>query len=144
MEMKFQDLLTAIGASVQQARQVIEDSAVELYFQGYEKKEGDPPVYAPIQRQIQLPGSGSSHSGKIVGVPITTLYHHNAMSLDSVDVKLKFLPSERDGDLWIEVKPRQETETAEFPYSELSLSFKSQASPEGMARVDGNFIKILP
>ncbi len=58
MEVMFQDLITSIGVSVQEARRVIEDAAMELYFQGYEKDSADQPVYGKWCDGIRC-GAGS-------------------------------------------------------------------------------------
>lgn len=146
MEVMFQDLVTSIGVSVQKARRAIEDAAMELYFQGYETDGADQPVYTPIQRRIRLPMGTAS--GKILEVPVTALYHHNTMELDSVTVKLKFLPCgvSQDGekeDLRLEIKSPESGEQPESPYSELSLSFQSACAPEGMSRVNEHSLKPL-
>lgn len=147
MEVMFQDLITSIGVSVQEARRAIEDAAMELYFQGYEKDSADQPVYTPIQRRIRLPLGTAS--GKILEVPVTALYHHNVMELDSVTVKLKFLPcgvsqGNEKKDLLLDIKSPENEEEPELPYSELSLSFQSASAPEGMARVNEHSLKPLP
>lgn len=146
MEIAFKDLITSIGVSVQEARRAIEDAAMELYFQGYEKDSADSSVYTPIQRRIRLPVGTASR--KILEVPVTALYHHNVMELDSVDVKLKFLPcepSQNDGkeELRLELRSPEDENGSERPCSELSLSFRSSPAPEGVARVNGHSFKPL-
>lgn len=146
MEVTFQDLITSIGVSVQEAGRAIEDAAMELYFQGYEKGGADQPVYTPIQRRIRLPLGTAS--GKILEVPVTALYHHNVMELDNVTVKLRFSPCgvSQNGekkDLLLDVRPSENGEHPELPYSEISLSFQSSPAPEGMARVNEHSLKPL-
>lgn len=141
MEVKLTDLLTSIGSSVQEARRALEDSAMELYFQGYQKDSADNPVYSPIERQIRLPLG--TVSGKILEVPLTALYHHNVMELDTVNIKLKFQPCDINGDLGLDIKPPESEDALHSPYSELSLSFCREAAPEGIARVNEHSVKML-
>ncbi len=146
MEITFQDLITSIGVSVQEAGRAIESAAMELYFQGYEKDSANQPVYTPIQRRIRLPLGTAS--GKILEVPVTALYHHNVMELDNVTVKLKFLPcgvsqGTEKKDLLLDIMSPESEEQPELPYSELSLSFQCACAPEGMARVNEHSLKPL-
>lgn len=141
MEVKLEELLVSIGDSVQKARRALEDEAMELYFRGYQREDGD--TYVPIRRKISLPITGApGTSSKLLEVPVTALYHHNSMALDTVDIRLNFIPVQEKEGLTLELQPQSQGEPG-LSCSQLSLCFKREETPEGMARVNDHSVKIL-
>lgn len=141
MELKFSDLLHSISESVQQAGKAIEQQAAELYFNDFEV-EADGKAYQPIVRMVMIPDcSRADLPAKKLEVPMTVLCHHNTMALEAVDIKLKFIPSQKDGELYLTVTPDPDACAKE--YSEVSLSYQSREMPEGIARVNQQYIKTL-
>ncbi len=143
-EVKFEELVTSIGMSIENARKTIENQAVELYFQEYKKSDNQSEVYVPLNRRIDMPVSTTPGAkSKIMDIPLTALHNHNTTVLDSVDIRLKFVASERDGELYVAIKSCQEPEEIRNDYSEMSLHFKNVDVSEGMARLTDQTVKLL-
>lgn len=143
-EVKLEKLVESIGVSIQKAQKAIESQTVDLYFQEYQAAEDQPDRYAPVTRQIQLPTNNALNAKeKIVEVPLTALYNHNAIMLDSVDIQLKFVASEKDGELYLDVQSNHEPDETRTDYSEMSLHFKKADSSEGIARLTDQTVKLL-
>lgn len=143
-EVKFEKLVGSIGTSIQKARKAIETQTVELYFQEYEASGDNSDTYAPVTRRIQMPANiAPGSNGKIIEVPLTALHNHNTLVLDSVDINLKFVASEKDGELYLGIKPLNEPEEVRTDYSEMSLHFKKADASEGIARLTDQAVKLL-
>ncbi len=139
-EVKFETLVTSIGISLQNAQKTIENQNTTLYFQDYEVQDEN--VYTPVTRRISMPGSDPANAG-IIDVPLTALQNHSSLMLDSVDINLKFVAGERNGDLCLGIKSAHEPDELQNEYSEMSLHFKKADTSEGIARLTDKAIKQL-
>ncbi len=143
MGIALSSLIERIGVSVQHANAMIEQTAVAAYLgQGYEvkKEDGKGEEYIPVSYALRIP---TAEGEKQVNVPVTALMHHNSLKLEQVDIKLKFLIEEGDGeDLVVSVKPLEDVKDS-FSMSELSLQFKSAPPAEGTARVNNRHVQTL-
>lgn len=143
MELSLSQVISSIGESVQTARYALEERAVALYFKGgFEEKEER---LIPITKKISLPITVDSQSErKDMDVPLTALFSHKTMSLNKVDVNLRLHPCGQDGEMLFKMTGDGLNEEANSgQYVDLSLSFNLDNTPEGMARLNQENIKLL-
>lgn len=143
MELSLSQVISSIGESVQAARYALEERAVALYFNGgFEEREER---LIPITKKISLPITVDSQSErKDMDVPLTALFSHKTMSLNKVDVSLRLRPCGQDGEMLFKMtEDGLHEETNSGQYVDLSLSFNLDNTPEGMARLNQENIKLL-
>lgn len=143
MELSLSQVISSIGESVQTARYALEERAVALYFKGgFEEREER---LVPITKKISLPITVNSQSErKDMDVPLTALFSHKTMSLNKVDVSLRLRPCGQDGEMLFKMTGDGLNEEANSgQYVDLSLSFNLDNTPEGMARLNQENIKLL-
>lgn len=158
MPVPLNDLLQAIGASIQSAQNYLEYTAITAYF-GYFKtadvskeegenaaNDGEPDTFMPITKTIALPSTEQNNQDlKSLTVPLAALSQHSTMKLDTVTVRLNAIPSvdPSTNALLLEVGPTNEepgnADTAIKP-SELELVFRSAPCSEGISRLNQNNI----
>lgn len=143
MELSLSQVISSIGESVQMARYALEERAVALYFKGGFEEKGERLV--PITKKISLPIAVDSQSGrKDMDVPLTALFSHKTMSLNKVDVNLRLRPCGQDDEMLFKMTGEGLNEEANSgQYVDLSLSFNLDDTPEGMARLNQENIKLL-
>ena len=143
MGLSLSKLISSIGESVQEARYAIEKRAVELYFEGGYEEKGD--RLTPITKAVSLPKTLDSRSEKKdLDIPLTALFSHKTMSLNKVDIDLRLKLYEQDGEMLFKIT--NETSGSEGDSGQcvdLSLSFGLDDTPEGMARLNQENVKLL-
>lgn len=145
MQLEFAALVSNVGRAVQQAQEQLERQAMESfcgYFAPVSGSPGDaeaPPALSPISRRFSLP---EAEGPRQVEAPVAALVHHNALSLDTVQVQLNILPQLEDsGQLLVEVGPSgKEVDPA---YSRLELTFRLAPAAEGVARLSQSAMQFL-
>lgn len=143
MELSLSKLISSIGESVQEARYAIEERAVGLYFKGGYEEKGD--RLTPITKAVSLPKTLDSRSGKKdLDIPLTALFSHKTMSLNKVDVDLRLKLCEQDGEMLFKITNEASgSEEDSGQCVDLSLSFGLDDTPEGMARLNQENVKLL-
>ena len=143
MKIPLSTLVASVGQAVQQAQDVLEHQSVQRFcscFSAGNTADGAP-VLSPRSRRFSLPdGAGGLRE---VEAPEAVLMTHNAISLDTVQVRLNVLPSmEEDSDaVLVEVGPSGEA--ADARYSQLELTFRAAPAAEGIARVNQDAMKFI-
>lgn len=138
-------LITDVGMAVQNANVEIEKYAAEAYLiQGYIPKElngtDEKPEYHPVTYKMSIP---TTEGRKAVEVPATILMNHSTLSLEQVDVKLKFILEESTGEeVMVKVKSAGGAKDM-YSVSELDMQFKTSPPSEGTARVENQHIQSL-
>lgn len=139
-------LMKDIGTAVQNANAAIEERAVDVYLnQGYRRgkemgEDGGTSFYTPVTYTLGLPAGGGN---KKLEVPATALMHHSTLQLEQVNVKLRFLIEESDGEE-VEVKVKSEGDDSDmYSVSELSMQFRTAPPAEGTARVENHHLRAL-
>ncbi len=143
MALSLSELISSIGESVQTARYALENRAVELYFKGgYEERNGN---LVPLTKIICLPKTlGSESARKNLDIPLTALYSHKTMALSKVDVNLRLKPCGQNNELLFNMfEGNSKNDTDSGQYVDLSLSFCLDDTPEGMARLNQENVKLL-
>lgn len=138
MKLPLETLLQSIGQAVQQAQTGMEIGAEQLYWQTWQQSDDSAGTCRPICRRLEIP-MGPGQEPRILELPVAALYHHQPMALDTVQIRLRFMPQAGEQGLELELEPTPKGDTA----SELTLTYQRQASPEGMARVDTHAVKPL-
>lgn len=143
MKQSLSQIISSIGESVQSARYALEERAVALYFSGGFEERGE--CLIPITKKISLPIAVDGQSErKDMDVPLTALFSHKTMSLNKVDVSLRLRPCGQDGELFFKISGDASNKEANSgQYVDLSLSFNLDDTPEGMARLNQENIKLL-
>ncbi len=138
-------LITDVGLAVQNANAAIERYAAEAYLvQGYVPQDIDgtdeKPEYHPVTYRLNIPTAGGK---KAVDVPATALMNHTTLSLEQVDVRLKFVLEESTGEeVMVRVKSTGNAKEM-YSVSELAMQFKTSPPSEGTARVENRHIQSL-
>lgn len=138
MKLALEPLLQSIGQAVQQAQAGMEAGAEQLYWQTWQQPNTPDSPYRPICRQLEIP-VGPGLEPRMLELPVTALYHHQPMALDTVQIRLRFTPQAGEQGLELELESVPEGDSA----SELTLTYQRQPVPEGMARVDTHSVKPL-
>ena len=143
MELSLSKLISSIGESVQAARYVLEERAVELYFKGGYEEKGE--RLTPIIKTISLPKALDSQSGKKdLDIPLTALFSHKTMSLNKVDIDLRLQMCGHNGEVLFKITNDASNSEADIGQRvDLSLSFNLDDTPEGMARLNQENVKLL-
>lgn len=139
-------LMEAIGDAVQNANAAIEQHAATVYLaQGYaESKESTEQSvgksYDPITYMLNIPVAGGK---KKMQVPATVLMHHSSLQLEQVDIKLRFILEQSEGEeVLVKVKDAGTTGEADM-VSKLAMQFKTAPPTEGTARIENRHIQTL-
>ena len=138
MAILLSDLLKEISISVNNANSIMEHVALNQYMdQNYNKLEDQgtngSEVYKPLTFDIVMQEEKQTHE-----IPVAALLHNTTMSLEQVDIKLKFRMKEDEGEIYIDCN------TAGIPeesLSEMTLSYKNDHSSEGIAKMTDNHLK---
>lgn len=143
MKLSLSEIISSIGTSVQTARYALEDRAVELYFKGGYEEKGE--EFVPITKRISLPNTLGSESGRRnLDIPVTALFSHKTMALNKVDVDLRLKPCGQNGEVLFKIiGDNQKDDTDSGQFVDLSLSFSLDDTPEGMARLNQENVKLL-
>lgn len=116
---------------------------MELYFGGGYKEDGERLI--PITKNISLPTVLNGKSGsRELNIPLTALFSHKTMSLNKVDVNMRLLPCGQGSEMLF----RMAGDTADGgdqsgQYVDLALSFSLDDTPEGMARLNQENVKLM-
>lgn len=70
---------------------------------------------------------GPGQEPRILELPVTALYHHQPMALDTVQIRLRFMPQAGEQGLELELEPTPKGDTA----SELTLTNPDRLRTEG-------------
>lgn len=143
MKIPLSVLVASVGQAVQQAQDQLEHHSVQSFCRCFSAADalGGPPVLTPRSRRFALPdGAGGVRE---VEAPEAALMSHNAISLDTVQVRLNVLPTveENSDTVLVEVGPAGEA--ADARYSQLELTFRSAPAAEGIARVNQDAMKFM-
>ena len=91
MKLPLETLLQSIGQAVQQAQTGMEIGAEQLYWQTWQQSDDPAGTCRPICRRLEIP-MGPGQEPRILELPVTALYHHQPMALDTVQIRLRFMP----------------------------------------------------
>lgn len=94
MKLPLETLLQSIGQAVQQAQTGMEIGAEQLYWQTWQQSDDSAGTCRPICRRLEIP-MGPGQEPRILELPVTALYHHQPMALDTVQIRLRFMPAGR-------------------------------------------------
>ena len=83
MKLPLETLLQSIGQAVQQAQTGMEIGAEQLYWQTWQQSDDPAGTCRPICRRLEIP-MGPGQEPRILELPVTALYHHQPMALDTV------------------------------------------------------------
>lgn len=142
MYITFDELLEQLGRSVQEAQARLERQALETFlssFEGSEHGVGD--TRRPRMLLMSLPNALSGD--KPLEVPEAALMRHDAMSLDTVHIKLNLRTQTRSEDnvLLVEPGPAGELDGESENYGQVELTFRASPPSEGIARIDCDLYK---
>lgn len=143
MELSLSQLISSIGESVQEARYALEERSVELYFGGGYKEDGERLI--PITKNISLPTVLNGKSGsRELNIPLTALFSHKTMSLNNVDVNMRLIPCGQGDEMLFRMTGSTEDGGDQSgQYVDLALSFSLDDTPEGMARLNQENVKLM-
>lgn len=144
--MELQELIQAIGSSVQQAQKMIEHNAAHHFFNQYFSSE---PIEDSNAEQAWHPKTENvcvtRPDGKKVNmtVPIMTLVNHNTMALDQIRIKVnvKISVDQSTGNLNADVEGVDNQEGG--VKNEIELTFNRNIPSEGISRVNQEAINII-
>lgn len=141
MKIALETLLSSIGQAVQESQTYLERQAVESYCGYFQplRQEGGGASLTPMTHSFQLPDGKGGY--RLVEAPLPTLVHHNAMALDTVQLRLHITPKlEETGGVQVEVGPGgPEAETGDV----LELTFRTCPVAEGAARVNQKLVSMV-
>lgn len=126
MKLPLETLLQSIGQAVQQAQTGMEIGAEQLYWQTWQQSDDPAGTCRPICRRLEIP-MGPGQEPRILELPVTALYHHQPMALDTVQIRLRFMPQAGEQGLELELEPTSKRDTA----SELTLTNPDRLRIEG-------------
>lgn len=132
MAFTLEELISAVGASVQAASHAVDLQAAQLFYSGFTapdpEKDG---IRRPVTWELAIPSfSGEKVSERRVRVPVVALMSHRPLLLQTVDVRIPLSPCEKDGAPAYELAPGE----PDSHRGELALHFEQGDTPEGMAR----------
>lgn len=104
MKLPLETLLQSIGQAVQQAQTGMEIGAEQLYWQTWQQSDDPAGTCRPICRRLEIP-MGPGQEPRILELPVTALYHHQPMALDTVQIRLRFMPQAGEQGLELELEP---------------------------------------
>ena len=126
MKLPLETLLQSIGQAVQQAQTGMEIGAEQLYWQTWQQSDDPAGTCRLICRRLEIP-MGPGQEPRILELPVTALYHHQPMALDTVQIRLRFMPQAGEQGLELELEPTPKRDTA----SELTLTNPDRLRTEG-------------
>lgn len=155
MPVLLSDVLKEMSKAVQTANFILDQMSADMYIsQGYRKDERtvrengagslsdvDNDVLTPITYSINLPIATQADNqektveSKQVNIPITALFHHNTMQLEEVDVTIRF-ESEDIVEEGLMVNLKSENAPDENSVNKITLHYRKNPAPEGIARMD--------
>lgn len=137
--MKVENLVTSIGAAVQDAHRIIEQKYISNFFDHYfiEDKDEitDKYTYKPKTVEILL---SDSQEQKVISAPIAALAQHTNMNLEYIKLNLNIsVINETEDEIEITSQAAVDKSTGDSTkYGELELMFKCQNAPEGISRIE--------
>ena len=138
------DTFKSIYHAIVNAQNTIEEHYVGEIRQDYFDKKGHPlttPVMLPI---------GEGGSMKKVEIPLITLVPHGSMNIESVSIDMKVALSSGDEK---SINSKKTSKIRKFitdlsgrnkEMANITVKFKGEQPPEGLARIKDNLIKIIP
>lgn len=139
--MKMEDLIGAVGVSVQRAQNMLEQAAMDQYLNYFERPDAAieedsamPRAMAARTLCLALPGEE-----RLVEVPLLAFTSHNTLRLEQVNVKLNLVPAvaEENGGLDVAAGPAgEESHTVE-------MVFRCEGPNEAVARISDNANKLI-
>lgn len=143
MKLSLQEILSMIGASVQQAQHSVEKESVRIFLEQFLSGEADS-YYSPRMIRMGLPSSNQpGNLLKDVEMPVSALFQHKAMHLSEVQLQLQLIPCESSGELAFQIGVKPTEEQPSSSYSQLNLTYQCGDSPEGIARLHQHTTQIL-
>ncbi len=162
MELDIQKLIEAVGLSVSQAQQTIENHSLGRFFDYFEDthlsadsgsvtdQQNKPPQFEPKSVKISMPCQEDISKNKMYDVPLVILTHHRQVHLDKVTVKIRTrLRSDEHNKVTADMTApapgdcSQPDEPNENICDEINLTFNVDNCSEGVSRVVQNITKII-
>lgn len=145
MQIELKRLVAAIGCSISDAQHVIAASGTENYLSYFHQSPGcrdGEAAYAPDTVSILIPPPDGSRPPAQVDLPLVTLSNHNTVGLESVCVRLHAAASVNESEqVILDLTPPADDSPPVL--TEMELSFRCGAAPEGAARVNTEMNKLL-
>lgn len=154
--MEMNELIAAIGVSVQKAQQTIEANGIDQFLSYFEEKEirakGNKAVLGqekeeneraliPRTCKVILPGENGED---IIEVPLITMLHHKSLKLDEARIKLNVKTQLIGDQINVEVDQIASNEEGlGCDRQQIELVFKSGEPAEGVARINQSANKFL-
>lgn len=133
MAILLNDLLGQLSQSICYANQIMEKTSLQQYMdQGYAKRENN---YQPVTFSLSLNRESEQYD-----IPVTALMHNSSMKLEQVEVKLKFLLEEQNGQIMVECRGDK---ASEGKLSEMTLSFHNTPASEGAGKITDHHLKTI-
>lgn len=145
MYIPFETLIEQLGRSIQGAQEYLDQQAADSFFRCFKTvNQSSGSLEVPITRRVGLP-TGDGESLRSVDVPTAALLQHQAMSLDTVKVRLHLNTQTREEDKALLVEPcfSGDDQDGVGNTGEVELVFKFAPPAEGIARLDLNLQKVL-
>jgi len=145
--MKMENLVTGIGASVQQAYKLLEWGSMQDYLQNYFAEQAVAAndaadtaadvMYQPRTVTVCLPDK------RQLKVPLLVLANHGSMNIDYVKLKMNVkVTGEDKNNIQVTSAAAPESENA-ADTGELEMLFKVREPTEGLARIETNLNGML-
>ena len=144
-------LLSAIGGAIKDAQRTLETVHLEHYLQHFEQKEDDAgPFLQPKTIRLAVPQPNGEN--RMMEVPLVALVRHHALSLEQVTVRLAVGADVDKGTGRIRATlgpapkpPPEDADGKAAPQSrqEIELVFKRDDTPEGLARLSDEAVKLI-
>lgn len=155
MSVLLSNVLKEMSKAVQNANFILDQMSADTYIsQGYQKKENivqengiefsadaKNGVLIPLTYTINLPvlpqdnDQEQAVESKQLNIPVTSLFHHGTMQLEEVDVTIRF-ESEDIVEEGLMVNLKSENTCDENNINKITLHYKKNPAPEGIARMD--------
>lgn len=155
MSVLLSDVLKEMSKAVQNANFILDQMSADTYIsQGYQKNENivqesgtefssgaNNGVLTPLTYSINLPVSPQDNNreqaveSKQLNIPVAALFHHSTMQLEEVDVTIRF-ESEDIVEEGLMVNLKSENTSDENNINKITLHYKKNPAPEGIARMD--------
>ena len=144
MNNNLDDVLKSIYAGICDAQNQVEQHYLGEIQEDYFDKDGHPlttPVMLPI---------GEGGSMKTVQIPLITLVPHYGMSISEVSIDMKVALSSGDEK---SINSKKTSKIRKFitdlsgrnkEMANITVKFKGEQPPEGLARIKDSLIKIIP
>lgn len=133
MAILLNDLLGQLSQSICYANQIMEKTSLQQYMdQGYARRENN---YQPVTFSLSLNRESEQYD-----IPVTALMHNSSMKLEQVEVKLKFLLEEQNGQIMVECRGDK---ASEGKLSEMTLSFHNTPASEGVGKITDHHLKTI-